>query len=145
MAEYNLKTMEIYNQSGIDEAKKYLSTERHIKYPRCVISRLKNDVKNKYDKEQDKFLCLIESPFLELDELCINPSNGSDASFIRPVKNEVISSELFIQNELQQMLQSIAIEKLMLLTKYINLNQATRHCVFNKKSLELAGYNVEIN
>jgi len=48
--------MEIYSSSGHEEAKRYLTEEHEIKYPRSVILRLKRDINNKYDQEQDKFL-----------------------------------------------------------------------------------------
>ena len=141
----DLKIMEIYNSSGSDEAKGYLSSEKQIKYPRCVISRLKRNINNRYDKENDKFLILEESPFLELDELYIKSNNEPKTAYSEPIINKGISNELVIEDELQQMLQLLAIEKLLAMTKHISLNQATRQCIINKNSLELAGYKVEIN
>ena len=141
----NLKLMEIYNSSGREEAKRYLTEKHDIKYPRNVILRIKRDINNKYDQEQDKFLCVEESPFLELNELCEKSNSEPQIPLSESIINNEINNSLAIDDEIQQMLQSLAMEKLLAMTKYINLNQATRECLVNKNSLELAGYKVKIN
>lgn len=137
------KIMEIYNTSGSKDARDYINKEYNIAYPSCVISRLRLNPNNGYDKAKDKFQCIKESPFLNLDELLCSASQENEISLNKPVSNNNRDPE-YINNEFNKILQNLAMEKLMEITKYISLNHVAGHCKINKKALTAAGYWVEI-
>ena len=139
------KVIEVYNASGSKVAKEFMSTEYHVLYPYSIITRLRRDTANAYDKSKDKFLCIEESPFLRLDELCTVSDNELDIPKSKTVDNGSSNSLEWIANvEFKHMLQELAMEKLLEMTKYISLNHATGQCKINKHALDSAGYQVEI-
>lgn len=138
------KVMEMYNTSGSKAAMEFINTNYNIAYPRCVISRLRKDSANRYDKSKDKFLFMEQTPFLELDELCSASENGLHASGKKSACNGGSSSDWDPDASFNRILQELAMEKLFELMKYINLNHATGKCRINKKALDSAGYQVEI-
>lgn len=138
------KVIEVYNSSGSKVAKEFMSTEYHVLYPYSIITRLRRDSANAYDKAKDKFLCIKEAPFLRLDELCAVSENELDIPKSKSVDNGKHNLEWIANVEFNHMLQELAMEKLLEMTKYISLNYATGHCKINKQALDLAGYQVEI-
>jgi hypothetical protein len=140
------KIMELYNVSGSKAAMEFINTKYNIAYPRCVVSRLRKDPANRYDKSKDKFLCLEKTPFLELDELCAtsDSENGIDASEKDPIFNGKNIFDWNPDTSFNRIFQELAMEKLLELMKYISLNHATGNCRINKKALDSAGYHVEI-
>lgn len=138
------KVMEVYNTSGGKVAREFINTEYNIAYPGCVISRLRKNPANGYDKIKDKFLCMEQTPFLELDELCTASGNTQHISGNKPICNGGSINALNLDAAFNHILQELAIEKLFEMMKYISLNNLTGKCRINKKALDSAGYQVEI-
>jgi len=135
------KVMDIYNTSGNKAAKEFIGTEYNLAYPNCVITRLRKNSVNGYNKAQDKFLSMQKPPFLELDELCADNRSVS----VNKIKDNAINFyDWNSEHELNHMLQKLAMEKLFELTKYVSLSHMTGKCRINKKALESSGYRVEI-
>lgn len=85
-----------------------------------------------------------QAPFLDLDELCTDRKNSPYAAGNGFSRNE---EDCYVWNSsdaFDNMLQELAMEKLMEMTKYINFNYATGTCKINRKALNSAGYRVEI-
>jgi hypothetical protein len=140
----NRKVMEMYNTSGNKTAREFINTQYNIAYPGCVISRLRKDPANGYDKSKDKFLYMEQTPFLELDELCATSENRLHASGNKSSCNGRDSDNWNPDAAFNRILQELAMEKLFEMMKYISLNHVTGKCRIDKKALDSAGYQVEI-
>jgi hypothetical protein len=126
-----------YNEQGSQATVVLLETKYGLKSPRSFLSRMKNNTKYQYDHASNKFGAILkaEELFLGLDELC-NKSNSTPDS--------LIVAKAAKQPSLPTLMQELMQEKLLELTKYIQLNRAMNTVSIDKSALMSDGYSVVI-
>lgn len=77
------KVIEVYNTQGKAAAIKTIRTTYGVKDAYYVLRRLKSNSAYTYDSESDSFRKSSETPFMELDELCVE-------SHEKVIKKEII-------------------------------------------------------
>lgn len=126
-----------YNEQGSQATIVLLETKYGVKSPRSFLCRMKNNTKYQYNKASNKFGAVIktEELFLGLDELC-NKSNATpDVPIVRKASK---------QPSLPTLMQELMQEKLLELTKYVQLNRVMNTISVDKSALISDGYNVII-
>lgn len=127
----------IYNDNGITEAYAYMRSQYGIKYPYNVIKRLKEGTDYHYDIDLDKFTEAeiiadpVDDVFMSLDELCSKHSVSP-----KPQTKETMSMEALVKTLIE--------DRLLQLSRYVQLNQASRQVFVDKTSLMADGYDVKI-
>lgn len=126
-----------YNEQGSQATIAFLEEKYGLKSPRSFLSRMKNNTKYQYNHASNKFGAIIkaEELFLGLDELC-NKSNTTPDVPIVPKAAK--------QPSLPTLMQELMQEKLLELTKYVQLNRAMNTVSVDKSALISDGYNVAI-
>lgn len=126
-----------YNEQGSQATITLLETKYGLKSPGSFISRMKNNTKHKYDHASNKFgvATKTEELFLGLDELCNKSKTTPDAPIVPKVAK---------QPSLSTLMQELMQEKLLELTKYVQLNRAMNTVSVDKSALISDGYNVVI-
>ena len=127
-----------YNTGGKTEAYAFLRSEYHIKHPYFLIKRIRECGKYTYDPETDRFkipeTSEAEGVFMDLDELCAAPavrvpSGTEEANRSRPA-------------ELEKWVHELISDRLLMLSRYITLDSASRTILIDRTSLETDGYQI---
>lgn len=127
----------IYNNDGVTEAYAYMRSQYGIKYPYSVIKRLKEGNNYHYDVNSDKFTEatdsaeVLDTVFLSLDELC---AKNSTCPASKP--KETVSMETLVKTLIE--------DRLLQLSRYVQLNQANKEIYIDKTSLVADGYDVKL-
>lgn len=126
-----------YNDQGSQATIAFLEEKYGLKSPRSFLCRMKNNTKYQYNHASNKFGAIIkdEKLFLGLDELC-NKSNT--------IPDVPIVPKAAKQPSLPTLMQELMQEKLLELTKYVQLNRAMNTVSVDKSALISDGYNVAI-
>lgn len=126
-----------YNDQGSQAAITLLETKYGLKSPRSFLSRMKNNSKYQYNHASNKFDATLktEELFLGLDELC----NKSKTTPCVPIVPKAAK-----QPSLSVLMQELMQEKLLEVTKYVQLNRAMNTVSVDKSALISDGYNVVI-
>ena len=129
----------IYNTEGAKAACEFVRMQFGVKNPWCVLKRMKDGNKFHYDAERDRFLTdepdAEPNPFLSLDELC-QPSVMLPGTSTR-VADSSIDLEVLIKNLLE--------ERLLQLSKYVQLNQPAKKILVDRSSMLADGFEVIIH
>jgi len=127
--------IQIYNSSGASEAYSHIRKQYFSKNPYSVIRYMKKVKSNHYDPETDRFIApaAFESDniFMNLDELC------SKSSGLTPKATEAPSMEMLIKDLVQ--------DRLLQLSQYVFLNQASKTIIVDRSSMIIDGFNVSIS
>lgn len=129
----------IYNNDGKTEAYTFMKSEYGIKKPYYVMKRLKQSVEYHYDKDTDKFVLDedakdVESVFMNLDELC-SISNESNIG----------TANLQGTPDLDQLIKSLIEDRLLLLSRYVQINQVHKEVLIDKTTMAADGFRVTIH
>lgn len=126
-----------YNEQGSQATIALLETKYGLKSPRSFLCRMKNNTKYKYNHASNKFDATIktEELFLGLDELYNKSNTNSDVPIVPKATK---------QPSLPTLMQDLIQEKLLELTKYVQLNRAMNTVSVDKSALLSDGYNVVI-
>ena len=126
-----------YNDQGSQATIVLLETKYGLKSPRSFLCRMKNNTKYQYDQASNKFGAAIKTDelFMNLEELCNKPKT---TPYVPIVKKAV--QQLSLSTLMQELMQ----EKLLELTKYVQLNRAMNTVSVDKSALISDGYNVVI-
>lgn len=126
-----------YNEQGRRATIVLLETVYGMKSPHSFLSRMKNNTKYQYNQASNKFGATIktEELFLGLDELCNKSNTTPDVPIIPKAAK---------QPSLPTLMQELMQEKLLELTKYVQLNRAMNTVNVDKSALISDGYNVII-
>lgn len=123
----------IYNTSGKSEAYAYIKATYAVKNPYSLMNRIRQMKEYRYDKETDRFFELDQVPsdnvFLDMDELC----NRSQP--------QCYTSELTMETIVKQLIE----ERLLQLSSYIQMNQASKTVLIDQTSMLADGYKVVIH
>jgi len=134
----NSKVIEIYNTQGKAAALKTIRTTYGVKDAYYVLRRLKANSAYTYDSGSDSFSKSIETPFMELDELCVE-------SHENVWKKEVSSQpEKQIETPFDSYVQELVKERFMDYARFIQTNSIDRVWRINKTALQSAGYRLEL-
>jgi hypothetical protein len=126
-----------YNEQGSQATIALLETKYGLKSPRSFLCKMKNNKKYQYNQASNKFGATIntEELFLGLDELCNKPKTSPDVPIVPKAAK---------QPSLPTLMQELMQEKLLELTKYVQLNRAINTVSVDKSALISDGYNVII-
>lgn len=126
-----------YNEEGSRAAVVLLGTRYGMKNPYSFLKRMKLNKDNQYNQSEDKFRAVMKTDglFLGLDELCNKPKSAPPV----PVTHNTAR-----QPSLSALMQELIQEKLLELTKYMQLNRAMNTVSVDKSALISDGYNVII-
>lgn len=127
-----------YNNEGKTGAYDLLRSRYGIKRPYFVISRIKKCGKYNYDVENDRFVPLDEAPgeqiFMDLDELCSTPAI-TPSKVYKPQDNTR-------QEAMEQLVKELISDKLLSMSRYINMDTSTRTILIDETSLSADGYRI---
>lgn len=133
----DVKVIDIYNAQGKAAAIQFIKTTYGVTDAYYVLRRLKANQSYIYDSESDSFLKSTETPFMELDELCIDTPKKSESREMPPSgKTTEIQFECIIQEMVK--------ERFMEYTRFIQSNSYERIWRINKTALLAAGYRLEL-
>ena len=128
-----------YNCEGPKAACEFIRQEFGVKNPWCVLKRMKTGNRFCYDHEKNQFLtdsANVElNPFLSLDQLC--PSGGRKSQ--APAEAENISANL------DNLIKTLLEERLLQLSKYVQLNQPAKKILVDRSSMIADGFEVVIH
>lgn len=124
-----------YNEEGSRAAVVLLETRYGMKNPYSFLKRMKLNKEYQYNQSEDKFSAVmkIDGLFLGLDELCNKPKT-----------TPLVTHNTARQPSLPALMQELMQEKLLELTKYVQLNRAMNTVSFDKSALISDGYSVII-
>lgn len=125
----DLKVIEVYNNLGCKAAIEFIRSEYKLKYPNSTLTRLRKVPSYEYNKLADKFNCSNNPPFMDLDELYISTNKHSNNRNLH-IMNKAEHEEV-LDDTLNKLYYDLAIEKLLMITKYVTLNQLTNSCKIN--------------
>lgn len=126
----------LYNTVGRSQAYAYIREHYDVKNPYSVIKRMKQSAIYHYDASSDCFMDVTasdaDSVFIDLNELCqVNKT-------IQPIQADYgISMEKLIKELIE--------DRLLQLSRYIQMNEATRTVMVDQSSMISDGYRVVIN
>lgn len=127
-----------YNSEGKTAAYDLLRSRYNVKNPYSVITRIKCCGKYGYDSENDRFKYpddeLSENIFMDLDELC-TPSSLSTVK--KPVRTESIRQEA-----MERLVRELISDRLLVLSRYINMDTSTKTILIDQSSLSADGYKI---
>ena len=127
----------IYNTVGRSQAYSYIKEHYDVKNPYSVIKRMKQSSIYHYDESSDCFMDAstsgTDNVFIDLSELC------QENKVISPIQavNPAMSMEKLIKELIE--------DRLLQLSNYIQMNQATRTVMVDQSSMISAGYRVIIH
>ena len=126
-----------YNEQGSQATIVLLETKYGLKSPHGFLCRMKKNTKYQYDHASNKFGVAIktEELFLGLDELCNKSKNTPDV----PIVPKAVK-----QPSLSALMQELMQEKLLEMTKYVQLNRAMNTVSVDRSALISDGYSVVI-
>lgn len=132
------KVIEIYNAQGKSGAIDFIKTTYGIKNAYCVLQRLKSNDEYIYDPDTDIFRQSMETPFMELDELCVESREK--------IVTRKIAKHLEEPKELQydRIVQEMINDRFMEYARFIQSNSYERTWRVNKTALQAAGYQLEL-
>lgn len=127
-----------YNTEGKTAAYDLLRSRYGIKNPYSVITRVKSCGKYGYDPENDRFKYpddgSSEHIFMDLDELCT-------PSAISTVKN-TDRRESCRQEAMERLVRELISDRLLVLSRYINMDTSTKTILIDQSSLSADGYKI---
>ena len=127
----------IYNADGVSEAYAYMQAQYGIKCPYSVIKRLKEGSNYHYDVNSDKFTeaddttDAVDTVFMSMEELC-----NKHAVIPTGIPKEKVSME--------ELVKTLIEDRLLQLSRYVQLNQANKQVFIDKTSLVADGYEVKL-
>lgn len=126
-----------YNEQGSQATVALLEAKYGMKSPHSFLCRMKNNSKYQYNHASNKFGASVktEELFLGLEELCNKSSATPDVPIVLKATK---------QSSLPTLIQELMQEKLLELTKYVQLNRAMNTVSIDKSALISDGYNVII-
>ena len=141
------KIVKVYNESGNKAAMEYIEGNFGTKYPRDVIRRIKKSSNYKYDYKNSKLINKKypkkKSIFIGIDELC-NQTVSTKSKPITTTNLQNTTVQTTKENALELLCQELLQEKIMELTKYVQLNRYLNTISINKSALISDGYQVAI-
>lgn len=133
----DLKIIDIYNTQGKVAAIEFIKTTYGVKDAYYVLRRLKASQSYVYDSDSDLFHRSTETPFMELDELCVDTPKKS-------VSKKMKSSEKTTEIQFDSIVQEMVKERFMEYSRFIQSNSYDRTWRINKTALQAAGYQLEL-
>ena len=131
--------VELYNGEGKIAVYDLLRTRYGMKQPYYVLKRIKNSEHYEYDPKTDRFRVKddsgVEEVFLNLDELCAG-------SIIKRPRTESAGSIDLGKNALEKLVNELINDRLLTLSKYITLDNASRTILIDETSLSQDGFRI---
>lgn len=134
----DLQLLEIYNSMGKSAAIEEIHTTYGVRDAYHVLRRLKSTEAYRYNQECDCFDCNAETPFMELDELCVKTTKKELAEQCTQV---TMDSTAF---QFEDCIQALIKERFVEYARFIQSNSIDRIWRINKTALKSAGYKLEI-
>lgn len=132
------KIIEVYNTQGKAAAINTIRTVYGVKDAYYVLRRLKSSSVYTYDSRSDSFSISTDTPFIELDELCVETHE-------KVLKKEIITQpKKTTEMQFDSCVQELIKEKFMDYARFIQTNSIDRIWQINKSALEAAGYQLEL-
>ncbi len=132
------RIIEEYNSGGKKAAYDYLRSQYGIKNPYFVIARIKGSGKYLYNGDDDHFSEAVENTadkvFMDLDELCTRTVR-STSSLTKPVPDPQPAA-------MERLVHELISDRLLMLSRYINLDSSTKTILIDQTSLTADGYQV---
>ena len=127
-----------YNNEGKTAAYGLLRSRYGVKNPYSVMTRIKCCGKYGYDPDNDRFSCPDEGSseqiFMDLDELCTTPA-------LSTVKN-TNKVEDTRQEAMERLVRELISDRLLALSRYINMDTSTKTILIDQSSLSADGYKI---
>jgi hypothetical protein len=127
----------IYNTEGKSRAYEHIKKQYYMKNPYGVIKRLHHSNIYSYDKETDRFIesnaIQSDGVFMGLNELC----QGGRSPQSNKSTNDGQSMEKLIRELIE--------DRLLQLSQYVQINQATRTVLIDKTTMLADGFHVVIH
>ena len=133
------KIIHIYNTAGSKAASEFITGEYGLKKPLCFITNIKHNPKYQYNEQTKKFDAILkdEKPlFMEMGELCKSPPLATKAP-----EHKTREPSADINSLLQDLIQ----EKLLELSRYVQINRYSGTVNIDKTGLLSEGYIIEIH
>jgi len=135
------KIIHIYNTAGSKAASEFLTSEYGLKKPLCFITNIKRNPKYQYNEQTKKFEAILkdEKPlFMEMGELCKLQSPPLAKKTSEPKTREPSA-------DINSLIQDLIQEKLLELSRYVQINRYSRTVNIDKTGLLSEGYIIEID
>lgn len=130
--------VECYNHDGRQAAHELLRNKYGISNTYSVIKRIKESGFYNYDGDADKFSAVdSEDPeglFMNLEELCRQPSMHTEKSVADVIGSRTIAME--------KLVHELVSDRLLALSRYIVLDTSTRTIMLDQTSLVADGYQI---
>lgn len=133
----DLKVIDIYNAQGKAAAIEFIKTTYGVTDAYYVLRRLKANQSYVYDSGSDSFRKSTETPFMELDELCVDAPKKSASKKMK-------SSEKTTEIQFDFVVQEMVKERFMEYSRFIQSNSYDRTWRINRTALQAAGYQLEL-
>ena len=133
----DLKVIDIYNTQGKASAIKFIKSTYGVTDAYYVLRRLKANQLYIYDSDSDLFRKSTETPFMELDELCVDAPKKSVGKKMKPPER---ATEIQFDSIVQEMVK----ERFLEYSRFIQSNSYDRTWRINKTALQAAGYQLEL-
>lgn len=132
------EVIQIYNTQGKAAAKEFIKTTYGVKDANYVLRRIKAGQSYNYDSDTDQFHKSNETPFMGLDELCVD----THKKIIRETTIE--QDESIPDLQFDTVVQEMVKERFMEYARFIQSNSYERIWRINKSALQAAGYQLEL-
>ena len=133
------KIIHIYNTAGSKAASEFITSEYGLKKPLCFITNIKHNPKYQYNEQTKKFDAILkdEKPlFMEMGELCKSPPLTT-----KTPEHKTREPSTDINSLIQDLIQ----EKLLELSRYVQINRYSGTVNIDKTGLLSEGYIIEIH
>lgn len=127
----------IYNEHGKAELYKRIKNKYEVKNPTCIFRRMKDEESLGYDSELNKFTFhkpIDENVFMSFDELC------TPRQEMVPVNSTTAESTKTVAME--KLIQELIGDKLLAISRYVNMNISDRTIIIDRTSLQNDGYQI---
>lgn len=134
-----MKFIEIFNNEGKDEAKRYIKDSSPVSYP-YFVRLLKENSGYQYNRILRKYEPVQPSsePFMSIDDLLTKPKN--DATTVVAS----IPQKIYYKDPIDEMNLDIFQDRLIEISKYIRLSQSNKTIEINMNRLRDSGYDITI-
>ena len=133
------KIIHIYNTAGSKAASEFLTSEYGLKKPLCFITKIKHNPEYQYNEQTKKFDSILKSEkplFMEMNELCKSPPLAE-----KTPEHKTREPSADINSLIQDLIQ----EKLLELSRYVQINRYSGTVNIDKTGLLSEGYIIEIH
>ena len=127
----------VYNEQGKAELYNKLKNNYEVKNPACIFRRMKAEETLGFDEALNKFTFhkpIAEDVFLSFDELCAPRQELVQVNQTTTESTKTVAME--------KLIQELIGDKLLAISRYVNMNVSDRTIIIDRTSLQNDGYQI---